>query len=144
MLILRSFESLFLRNGIDVQAGEYGSPAQFSRFRSQCVDLSPAFCRSTSALTVFKGFSCGYSFVFSAKWSSLFSSYFFLEVRRRRRRRHPLTLIRLPELGQLGVWLLTPLCPWPKVELVVVMVIVPLLLNTLYCSTPNNNTAFVY
>jgi hypothetical protein len=30
------------------------------------------------------------------------------------------------------VWLLSPLCPWPKVELVVVMVIVPLILNTLY------------
>lgn len=36
------------------------------------------------------------------------------------------------ELGQAGVWLLTPLCPWPKLELVVVMVIVPLILNTLY------------
>ncbi len=30
------------------------------------------------------------------------------------------------------MWLLSPLCPWPKVELVVVMVIVPLILNTLY------------
>jgi hypothetical protein len=45
-------------------------------------------------------------------------------------RTHALTIV--PELSSFGVWVLTPLCPWPKVELVVVMVVIPLVLNTVY------------
>ena len=43
---------------------------------------------------------------------------------------HALTIVS--ELSSFGVWVLTPLCPWPKVELVVVMVVIPLVLNTVY------------
>ena len=37
LLILRGFEGLFFRNGINMQSGDYGTPAEFSRFFTQCV-----------------------------------------------------------------------------------------------------------
>jgi hypothetical protein len=62
LLILRGFESLFARNGMDLQTGDYGNPPQFSRFLSQCTPpLPPATSQPNVRLTRFADFSSGFS-----------------------------------------------------------------------------------
>jgi hypothetical protein len=51
LLILRGFEGLFFRNGINMQSGDYGTPAEFSRFFTQCVTFTPATCHVGPSLS---------------------------------------------------------------------------------------------
>jgi hypothetical protein len=48
LLVLRGFEILIMRNGMDMQTGNYGSPPQFSKFMPQFVSSSPLSLDSQS------------------------------------------------------------------------------------------------
>jgi hypothetical protein len=131
LIILRGLEDLFRRNGIDVQTGDYGNPPQIARFLSQCA--SSSFSRPKIGLFFMK-LRRFFLWVFVCIIGKMIIVVIFVLASRGERPPPPPPLhTHSPsELGQAGVWLLTPLCPWPKLELVVVMVIVPLILNTLY------------